>query len=161
MKNDHEKEIFISSGIITISSTRTKENDISGQIIQELLNKANIACLFYEIIPDDKNVIIKTLRSALKEVNCIITHGGTGLTFDDCTIEAVRPIFEKEIEGFGELFRFLSFQELGSSAILSRATAGIFEKKVIFCIPGSQNAVRLATEKIIIPEVCHILSHIS
>ncbi len=160
MKKNHEKIFPISLGIITVSSTRTKETDISGLIIKDLLSKVNITCNYYDIVPDKKELIIEKLKQALKSVNCIITHGGTGLTYDDCTIEAIRPLFEKEIEGFGEIFRYLSFLEIGSAAMLSRATAGIFENKLIFCIPGSQKAVQLATEKLIIPEIRHILSHI-
>ena len=91
--------------------------------------------------------------------NCIVINGGTGLTHDDCTIEAVLPLLEKKIDGFGELFRLKSFQELGTSAMLSRALAGVCHKKAIFCIPGSTPAVTLATNELIIPEITHILSH--
>ena len=94
----------------------------------------------------------------MKNSNCIIVNGGTGLTHDDCTIEAVLPLLDKKIDGFGELFRMISYKEIGSSSMLSRAIAGICDGKVIFCIPGSTAAVTLATKDLIIPEVVHILS---
>ena len=89
----------------------------------------------------------------------MVLNGGTGLTHDDCTIEAVAPLLDKKIEGFGELFRMLSFQEIGSAAMLSRAIAGTTGGKAIFCIPGSTGAVKLATTALIIPEIMHILTH--
>ena len=96
---------------------------------------------------------------SLKTSNCIIVNGGTGLTHDDCTIEAVSPLLEKKIDGFGELFRLKSYEEIGTSTMLSRAIAGTVKGKVIFCIPGSTPAVTLATKTLIVPEIRHILSH--
>jgi molybdenum cofactor biosynthesis protein B len=95
----------------------------------------------------------------MKTANCIVINGGTGLTPDDCTIEAITPLLEKKIDGFGEFFRMKSLQEIGTSAMLSRAIAGISHGRVIFCIPGSTPAVTLATKELIVPEIVHILSH--
>jgi molybdenum cofactor biosynthesis protein B len=99
------------------------------------------------------------LSKALKICNCIILDGGTGLTPDDVTIEAVSPLLEKKIDGFGELFRMKSYEEIGTSAMLSRAVAGTIRGKAVFCIPGSTAAVILATKTLIVPEISHILSH--
>ena len=95
----------------------------------------------------------------MKTTNCIIFNGGTGLTHDDCTIEAIAPLLEKKIDGFGEFFRMKSLQEIGTSSMLSRAIAGVISEKVIFCIPGSTPAVTLATRELILPEIAHILFH--
>ena len=95
----------------------------------------------------------------MKSANCIVFNGGTGLTDDDCTIEAVLPLLEKRIDGFGELFRMKSLQEIGTASMLSRAVAGVIRGKAIFCIPGSTPAVTLATKELILPEIAHILSH--
>jgi molybdopterin adenylyltransferase len=95
----------------------------------------------------------------MKKANCIIFNGGTGLTHDDCTIEAISPLLEKRIEGFGEFFRMKSIQQIGTASMLSRAVAGISNGKAVFCIPGSTPAVTLATTELIVPEIAHILSH--
>jgi molybdenum cofactor biosynthesis protein B len=97
----------------------------------------------------------------MDHARCIILTGGTGLTPDDCTIEAVRPFLEKEMEGFGEIFRSLSHREIGTAAILSRALAGIAQGRAVFCLPGSVPAVTLGTRELILPEIRHILSHAS
>ena len=111
------------------------------------------------MIPDQIEAIRLELYEALKTCNCIIIDGGTGLTHDDCTIEAVTPLLEKKIDGFGELFRMKSYDEIGTSTMLSRAIAGTIRGRVVFCIPGSTPAVTLATKTLIVPEIAHILSH--
>ncbi len=151
--------IKIFAAIITVSSTRTKENDISGKKICELLKNAEISIIHYAIVQDQIESIRSEIYRSITNSNCIIINGGTGLTFDDCTIEAVMPLLDKKIDGFGEIFRMKSYQEIGTSAMLSRALAGICHKKAIFCIPGSTPAVTLATKELIIPEIGHILSH--
>jgi len=95
----------------------------------------------------------------MKKANCVIVNGGTGLTHDDCTIEAVAPLLEKKIDGFGEIFRYKSSVQIGTASMLSRAVAGIIYGKAIFCIPGSTPAVTLAMEELILPEIAHIISH--
>jgi molybdenum cofactor biosynthesis protein B len=159
MKQEHLQPVNLSVAIITVSTTRTTENDASGQTIQKILHDAAIPVTHYSIVPDQVEAIRTELYKALDAANCIIIDGGTGLTHDDCTIEAVLPLLEKKIDGFGELFRMKSFQEIGTSAMLSRALGGILHGRAVFCIPGSTPAVMLATRELIVPEIVHILSH--
>ncbi len=159
MKQDHLQPVAVTAGIITVSSSRTPESDTSGLAISEIMRNAGFSVGHYAIVPDQIDAIRGELQRAMRHTNCIIINGGTGLTHDDCTIEAVTPLLEKTIDGFGELFRMLSYQEIGTSALLSRAIAGTWQKKVIFCIPGSTPAVTLATSRLIVPEIVHILSH--
>jgi molybdenum cofactor biosynthesis protein B len=159
MNQKHIRSLSIHAAVITVSSSRTRENDTSGKAIMDILKTADIRLQHYAIVPDQIDAIRNETISALNSANCIILNGGTGLTFDDCTIEAVMPLLEKKIDGFGELFRMKSFEEIGTSSMLSRAVAGVCEGKVIFCIPGSTPAVTLATRELIVPEVAHILSH--
>jgi molybdenum cofactor biosynthesis protein B len=149
----------ISGAVITVSSTRTRENDTSGETIRTLLQDAGIGVIHYAIVPDRVEAIRGEVIRALEHASCVVVNGGTGLTHDDCTIEAVTPLLDKQIDGFGELFRMMSFAEISSAAMLSRAVAGISGGKAIFCIPGSTGAVKLATSALIIPEIRHILTH--
>jgi len=159
MTHNHIRQVKITGAIITVSTTRTRENDTSGKTIIRLLEEHDIPVLHYAIVPDRIDAVRDELFIALKRSNCIIINGGTGLTFDDCTIEAVQPLLEKRIEGFGEFFRMKSIQQIGTASMLSRAVAGIIEGKAVFCIPGSTPAVTLATNDLIIPEIVHIISH--
>jgi len=159
MNPKHIKSLPIIASIITVSSSRTKENDTSGNAIRDILSTAGIRVEHYAIIPDNIESIRSEIYYSIKNSNCVIINGGTGLTHDDCTIEAVTPLLEKKIDGFGELFRQKSFHEIGTSSMLSRALAGTLHGSVIFCIPGSTPAVTLATKDLIIPEIAHILSH--
>ena len=159
MNKNHVNNLEISVSIITVSSTRNKENDSSGATILTLLKDQGISIKHYAIVPDQIDAIRNELYISMKTTNCIIFNGGTGLTHDDCTIEAIAPLLEKKIDGFGEFFRMKSLQEIGTSAMLSRAIAGVIREKVIFCIPGSTPAVTLATKELILPEITHILSH--
>jgi molybdenum cofactor biosynthesis protein B len=159
MKQEHVQSIPITGAVITVSTTRTKETDASGKMIQAILADAKIPVQHYAVVPDQIEAIRLELFQALKTCNCIIIDGGTGLTHDDCTIEAVTPLLEKKIDGFGELFRMKSYDEVGTSTMLSRAIAGTIRGRVVFCIPGSTPAVTLATKMLIVPEIPHILSH--
>jgi molybdenum cofactor biosynthesis protein B len=159
MDQKHILPIHIVAAIITVSSTRTEANDTSGKTINEILKKAGIPVAHYVIVPDEIEIIRSEVYQSLTKSNCIVINGGTGLTHDDCTIEAVLPLLDKKIDGFGELFRLKSYQEIGTSSMLSRALAGVCHKKAIFCIPGSTPAVTLATNELIVPEIAHILSH--
>jgi molybdenum cofactor biosynthesis protein B len=161
MDPTHHQDIPVSAGIITVSSSRSSKEDKSGAIIHDLLIAASIPVSFTLVVPDSIEQIRSALIQALETSNCVILTGGTGITSDDCTIEAVAPLLEKTLDGFGELFRAKSLAEVGTRIILSRAVAGIIGKKVVFCIPGSPNAATLATKEIIIPEVKHILTHAS
>jgi len=159
MKREHIDPIRITAAIITVSSTRTPETDTSGARIRDSLKAAQIETVYYTIVSDRVELIRDRLFEAEKEANCIVLNGGTGLTRDDCTIEAIAPLLEKTIDGFGEMFRMNSIQEVGTAALLSRAVGGIRHGKAIFCIPGSTPAVALAMDGLIIPEIAHILSH--
>lgn len=161
MNQKHITSLPIIASIITVSSTRTKENDTSGNAIRDILKAAGIQVQHYAIIPDNVESIRAEIYFAIKNSNCVILNGGTGLTHDDCTIEAVVPLLDKKIDGFGELFRMKSYHEIGTSSMLSRALAGTCHGKAIFCIPGSTPAVTLATKELIVPEIAHILSHVN
>lgn len=159
MSREHRETVSIKTAVITVSTTRTEKTDLSGKIITEAFEQAGIPIVSAVIVKDDISDIRSAVLSALDQSNCIVVNGGTGLTHDDCTIEAVSPLFIKTMDGFGELFRQKSYAQVGNAVILSRAAAGINKGRVIFCIPGSPKAVKLATEEIIIPEITHILTH--
>lgn len=152
--------------IITCSTSKYNElsngkspNDISGDIIEQQVRNAAHKIEGRKLISDSKPMIRKTAKSALtsKNVDVIIITGGTGLSPRDVTIESISPMFDKEIDGFGELFRKISFDRIGSPAMLTRAAAGMTKGKAIFCLPGSPDAVQIALEKLILPELGHIV----
>ncbi|HVA76470.1 MAG TPA: molybdenum cofactor biosynthesis protein B [Candidatus Binataceae bacterium] len=143
-------------GIITASDTRTAATDKSGAAIRQMLEAAGHTVPSYEVIPDERARISAAIAASLPELDAIIVTGGTGVARRDATIEAVEPMLEKKLDGFGEIFRMLSYQEIGAAAILSRAVAGICRGKFIAAIPGSTAACRLAMEKLILPEIGHI-----
>jgi len=159
---EHKQTSSLNAAIITISNTRTLENDDSGKLIKELLIKNNHKVIEHLVIKDDK-VRIKSsiLELVNKEIHGVITNGGTGITKTDVTIEAVKPLFNKELPGFSTVFQELSYNEIGSASILSRATAGIINNKAVFCLPGSPKAVELAMNKLILPEIGHIVKHLT
>jgi molybdopterin adenylyltransferase len=159
MSHAHVRSLEITAAIITVSSTRIPENDTSGKAIEGILRDHQIPVAYYTIVPDRIGSIRDAWYEAMKKANCIIINGGTGLTHDDCTIEAITPLLEKKIDGFGEFFRMKSIEQIGMNALLSRAVAGISDGRAIFCIPGSTPAVTLATTELIVPEIAHILSH--
>lgn len=143
-------------GVVTASDTRSEETDESGRVIRELLAAAGHHVEYYEVLPDDPSRIRKALLDNLARLDAIIVNGGTGIAARDSTIEAVRALLDKEIDGFGELFRHLSYQEIGSAAFLSRALAGVAAGKIVVALPGSPDACRLAMEKLLIPELGHM-----
>jgi molybdenum cofactor biosynthesis protein B len=136
-------------------------SDLGGEVIQSLIQTAGHDVLYKKILLDDKAMIAKAFEDSLAtaDIDIVIFSGGTGIAPTDVTIEAVAPFLEKTIPGFGEFFRRLSFDELGYAAVLSRAIAGVAGGKAFFCIPGSPNAVRLAIEKLVLPEAPHIIKH--
>ncbi|EJQ57612.1 MULTISPECIES: MogA/MoaB family molybdenum cofactor biosynthesis protein [Bacillus] len=145
--------------IVTISDTRTEETDKSGQLLHALLKEAGHTVTSYEIVKDDKESIQQAVLAGYhrEDVDVVLTNGGTGITKRDVTIEAVSALLDKEIVGFGELFRMISYlEDIGSSAMLSRAIGGTIGRKVVFSMPGSSGAVRLAMNKLILPELGHI-----
>ena len=156
--HDHEKHARanLKVGVITASDSRTPETDESGGLIRTMLQAAGHSVDYYEIVPDDSEKISAALVSNLENLDAIIINGGTGITARDGTTEVVKSVLDKELEGFGELFRMLSFQEIGPAAMLSRAVAGVRHGKLIAALPGSPDACRLAMEKLLIPELGHI-----
>ncbi|HDJ51315.1 MAG TPA: MogA/MoaB family molybdenum cofactor biosynthesis protein [Thermoprotei archaeon] len=152
-----EKFRSVKVSVITISDTRTESEDVSGRIIIEMLQRSGHRIFRYIICKDEVHEIRRAVLEVLRGSDVIITNGGTGISSRDVTLEAIKPLFDKEIEGFGELFRALSYEEIGPSAMLSRAIAGVIDSKLVFCLPGSQNAVRLAMEKLVLPIIPHAL----
>ncbi|MGM7720848.1 MogA/MoaB family molybdenum cofactor biosynthesis protein [Metabacillus sp. Hm71] len=149
--------------VITISDTRTEETDKSGKLIIKLLEEHGHHVAGYEIVKDEKILIRSSVLKGCEArgIDVVLTNGGTGIAKRDVTIEAVQSIIEKEIPGFGEIFRILSYTEdIGSAAILSRAIAGVSMNTAVFAMPGSSGAVKLAMEKLIIPELGHVIREI-
>jgi molybdenum cofactor biosynthesis protein B len=138
-----------------------KVEDISGDLIEAFLKKAGHVVILRKLIPDDKALIEESVKQALAhaDLDAIIFCGGTGIAPSDITMETLSPYLEKILPGFGEIFRRLSYDAIGSAAVLSRALAGVAKGKAFFCVPGSPDAVRLCFEKLILPEVCHIVKH--
>lgn len=153
----------VTCAVLTISDTRSKDDDRSGQLIREHLSYRNHSVAAYEIVKDDAAQITNTLTSWIMDdsIEAIITNGGTGISGRDVTYNAITTLFDKELPGFGELFRMLSWDEVGPAAMLSRAAAGVAGGTVIFSTPGSSNAVKLAMEKLIGPEVGHIVHELT
>jgi molybdenum cofactor biosynthesis protein B len=143
-------------GVVTASDSRSAETDESGRLIRDLLTAAGHRVEYYEVLPDDPSSIRQALLDNLRNLDAIIVNGGTGIAARDSTIEVVRMLLDKELEGFGELFRYLSYQEIGSAAMLSRALAGVAAGKIVAALPGSPDACRLAMEKLLIPELGHM-----
>lgn len=152
----------VACSVITCSDTRTPETDTSGQLIRTLLEQAGHRIHAYHVVKDEPSQVRTLIRQAggNQAVDALIINGGTGVSQRDSTFEAVRVLLEKHIPGFGELFRSLSYKEIGSAAMLSRATAGLHQGKVIFSIPGSRGAVRLAMEALILPELSHLVGEL-
>lgn len=147
-------------GVLTVSDTRTHETDSGGRLVKTLAEAKGIEVTNYQIVRDDKEDIKAVLSEWLgnRDIDAIISTGGTGIAKRDVSIEAIEPFFEKEIPGFGELFRYLSFTEdIGTKALLSRASAGMASDQAIFILPGSRGAVKLAMERLILPEIRHIV----
>jgi len=155
-EHHHHGRKSLKVGVLTASDSRSAETDESGHLISDLLSAAGHRIEYYEVLPDDPARIRAAVLDHLPVLDAIIVNGGTGIAARDSTIEAVRALLDKELEGFGELFRYLSYQEIGSAAFLSRAMAGIAGGKIVASLPGSPDACRLAMEKLLIPELGHI-----
>ena len=149
----------VSCAVLTISDSRTERDDESGKLIRQRLNDSGHRVTAYAILKNEADSIKHRICELLQQddVQVIITSGGTGASHRDVTVETVSPILEKKLDGFGELFRFLSYQEIGTSSIMSRAIGGVAGGKVILCLPGSSGAANLAMEKIILPEIGHLV----
>lgn len=150
---------YVRVAALTISDTRTPEDDTGGDAIQELLEEAGHEIVAREIVRDDVAQIQTTLVDLLgrDDVDAVVTTGGTGISARDTTYEVVERMLDKKLDGFGEIFRMLSYEEIGAAAMLSRATAGAVGNKFLACLPGSRNAVRLAVEKLLVPEMAHVV----
>lgn len=149
----------VNCAVITVSDTRTVETDHSGQCIQQLLTAAGHLVQVYVILKDEPTQITLQLQelSRRADIDAVILNGGTGIASRDTTYDAIERLLEKTLPGFGEAFRWLSYQEIGSRAIASRAVAGVMQNQIIFSLPGSTNAVALAMQKLILPELRHLV----
>ncbi len=158
---EHKSRSKLSAGVavVTLSNSRSLKTDTSGDVIQELLGKNRHQVEARKVLPDNLKALQTTIRELLRneKVHAIITTGGTGLAPTDVTIEAVRPLLDKELPGFNSLFMHLSYSRVKSAAMMSRALAGTIKGKVVFCLPGSPRACKLALESLILPELGHIL----
>lgn len=148
--------------VITVSDTRTEETDASGKLARTLIEQAGHSVAFYRIVKDEVHQIRETVSEALHTdpVEIVFLTGGTGISPRDTTPEAVEKLLDKPLPGFGELFRSLSFAEIGTATILSRAVGGVARGKGVFAAPGSRGAVKLALEKIVLPEAGHLLNEL-
>lgn len=153
----------VNCAVVIISGSRTEQNDESGKLIMQTLKDNGHQVTSYDILRNDADAIRRKLDELLDDdgLQVIITSGGTGASRMDLTIETISPVLDKKLDGFGELFRFLTYQEIGTGSILSRAMAGVVRGKVIICLPGSTAAVKLAVEQIILPEIGHLVREAS
>ena len=162
---DHRAAAPASIGcfVLTVSDTRTEATDTSGRAIADLLDAAGHSVVGRTIVIDEPDQVRDQVRQQLSnsDVQVIITTGGTGITSRDSTYEAIAALLEKRLDGFGELFRVLSYEQIGAAAMMSRACAGLAKGRIIVSLPGSENAVRLAMEKLIIPELGHLMQQAS
>ncbi|MBI3089937.1 MAG: MogA/MoaB family molybdenum cofactor biosynthesis protein [Candidatus Tectomicrobia bacterium] len=149
--------------IVTVSDTRTPETDTSGQLIRELLRSAGHEITGYEIVKDEPALLRRVVERgvASPNVQVMLFNGGTGIAKRDTTFETLDALLEKRLPGFGDLFRQLSYAEIGAAAMLSRAAAGVVGGTIIVSTPGSRNAVRLAMEKLILPELGHLVGEVN
>jgi len=149
--------------VLTISDSKTAETDASGRLIQELLHAGDHEVAGYRIVKDEPSEVQAVIQACCQDprVQALIMTGGTGITARDSTFEAVEGLLEKRLPGFGELFRVLSYQEIGPAAMLSRAQAGVRAGRLLFSLPGSPAACRLALEKLIVPELGHLVREVS
>ncbi len=168
LQHKAQAPVSVSCSVLTVSDSRTVDTDTSGRAIRQLLEDAGHVITGHAIVKDEPEQVTSYVRATLADANTrvIITTGGTGVTARDGTYDAVDAMLEKRLDGFGELFRMLSFQEIGAAAMLSRATAGIASaggvaNTAIFVLPGSEHAVRLAMTRLILPELGHLAQQLS
>jgi molybdopterin adenylyltransferase len=149
--------------VLTVSDTKTPETDTSGQLIRKLLIDAGHRVVGSSIVRDEPKDVQRVIRETCThdEVRAVLVTGGTGITSRDSTYEAIEAMLDKRLPGFGELFRVLSFQEIGAAAMMSRAQLGVHARRIVVSMPGSPNACRLALEKLVIPELSHLIREVS
>lgn len=157
-----DRSIIAAIAVLTVSDTRTVDSDRSGPAAMRLLKEAGHRVYEYEILPDEADRVRERVERWLDRDECdgVILNGGTGIAVRDRTYEAISGLLDKRLDGFGELFRALSFQEIGSAAMLSRAVAGVARGKLVFSLPGSTAAVELAMRRLIVPELTHLLGQL-
>jgi molybdenum cofactor biosynthesis protein B len=143
--------------VLTISDSRTAATDASGDAIVELLTGGGHEIVGRRIVRDEPATVRDIVQAADGSVDVVVTTGGTGITARDSTYEAIASLLDKRLDGFGELFRMLSYEEIGAAAMLSRAVAGVMGRVAVFALPGSEHAVRLAVTKLILPEIGHVV----
>lgn len=162
MSADFHRQQALSQGsvpiaIVTVSDTRTPETDTSGQLIRTLAEAAGHVIVAHRIVKDEPDQVAQALADLTEgQARLIIFNGGTGISQRDRTYDVISKHLEKTLPGFGEIFRMLSYEQVGAAAMLSRATAGVYRNRVVFSTPGSPNAVQLAMEKLILPEIQHL-----
>ncbi len=157
-RHRHHAPRSVPAVVITVSDTRTLEDDTGGALLAELLEGGGHQVLARVIVSDEIEAIRKAVDEAIMraDVRAVLLTGGTGIAARDVTPEAIQPILDRPLPGFGELFRQLSYEEIGSAAMLSRALAGTARGRVLFALPGSRAAIRLALEKLVLPELGHL-----
>ncbi len=155
-------KITVNCAIITVSDTRSAETDNSGLLTNKLLKDAGHSVVAYTVVKDDAAKIVLQMQTFAQreDVDAIIFNGGTGIAPRDTTYDVMESLLDRILPGFGEIFRFLSYQEIGSRAIASRAVAGVYQGKLVFSLPGSSNGVKLAVEKLILPELVHLVTQL-
>jgi len=160
---NHEHEKLASAslrvGVMTFTDTRDESSDKSGGILKDMLVAAGHKIAGYRVVREDPELMRQSLNDWLlsEEFDAVVTNGGTGMTARDNTVEVARSLFNKEMEGFGEIFRLISYYQIGAAAMLSRACAGVVGDKMLICLPGSSKAVRLATARLIVPQLPHMV----
>ncbi len=156
---EHKRHVkSVRCAVLTFSDSRTEESDDSGKLIKNLLTESGHEIVTYHVLKDDLKAIQKAVQDLIaSDVQVIITNGGTGISKKDVTIEAISELLDKKLEGFGDIFRFLSYKHMGSAAMMSRAIAGTIKSKIVVCMPGSVDAVELGMKKLILPELGHMV----
>ena len=156
----HEVET-VTFGVVTVSTSRTLEDDKSGDALEALIESDGHDVARRELVGDDRDAITATVAALVEAdgIEAVVLTGGTGLSPEDVTVEAVRPLTDQEIPGFGELFRMLSYDDIGARALLSRAFAGSCDGVPVFCLPGSTQGATFGTEELILPTIGHVLGH--
>ncbi len=164
-RHPHERRVPKSAGlfVLTVSDTRTADDDRSGRLVRSLLEAAGHRVVAYRVLPDEPDAIVRCVEQWLGNDDCdgILVSGGTGISPRDRTYEALSGLLDQRLDGFGELFRMLSYEQVASRSMLSRATAGIAGGKPVFLMPGSTKAVELALTRLILPEIPHLLTELA
>ena len=148
--------------VVAVTDSKTPESDRNGPLVRELVEAAGHAVAIQKLVPNAVSAVQEELQDLLQRegIDAVVFCGGTGFSPRDLTVDAVRPFLEREVDGFGELFRALSYAEIGTAAMLSRAVGGVARRRAVFCLPGSPKAVRLAVERLILPELGHLLGQL-